>query len=97
MKAIVLGLGVLGTLAPPAFAQAELAPGVDAGAATCAEFMDLGMAERVAMLAALPIGDEIDQADMPAAEGFADDVASACSGSPDRPLGDAARQTMGGD
>ena len=59
--------------------------------------MPWSTAERVALLSTLPIGDDIDAEDLPAAEDFARDVTAACAGAPDRLVGAAARQAMGGD
>ena len=97
MRAVVLALGALGCWVPPALAQVELAPNVDASPVTCRDYDAMSTVERVALLSTLPIGDDIDAEDLPAAEAFARQVTSVCAGAPSRLVGDAARQAMGGD
>ena len=65
---------------------------------TCGGFTPLDTAARVQMLTTIqPLGDEIDAADRDAARQWADAVAAACAGRPDRPLADAAASALGGD
>ncbi len=85
-----------------AMAAPGLAFGQDAeptgGPATCGQFLTMDLAARIGALTAIePLGDEIDPGDEAASKQWAEQVANACAGSPDRQLSDAAAQALGGD
>jgi hypothetical protein len=94
-----LALALVAGLAAPAHAQGALAPAPLPGAPTCGAFLAIGdYPGRLQALAGIqPLGDEIDAQDEAASRQWADAVAAACEGHPDRPLADAADTALGGD
>jgi len=81
--------------APPAPAQS---PDAVLDPETCAAYLPLDSAQRVVHLTTIePIGDAINTADQATARQWADEVARACEGAPDRLLTDAAAEALAAD
>lgn len=78
----------------PASAQIAAEPGI--GGDSCAEYLAMeGYDARIAALSAIqPLGDEINATDDGIAHQWADQVAGACEGHPDRSLADAAAAAL---
>jgi hypothetical protein len=86
------------TLALALAASSVLAQTPDAvlNPTTCGAYTQLDTAARIRMLSGIqPFGDDIDAADQNAAGQWAEEVAAACAGHPDRLLSDAATQALG--
>lgn len=93
MQRIFLALALAAT---PALAQIEFSG--EPGATTCGAFTAMDSAGRQqALIGVQPLGDDIAGADPALAAQWADEVAAACAGHPDRPLSDAAATALGGD
>jgi hypothetical protein len=83
---------ILAFLAAPALAQS---PDAVLDPETCGVFTAMDTAGRIAVLTTIePLGDDIDAADQGAAAAWADTVAEACAGHPDRLLSDAAASAL---
>jgi hypothetical protein len=85
-------LVLIALLAAPAAAQS---PSEVLDPDTCGAYVALDDAARVQVLMTIePFGDDLDAEDQDAARRWADEVAAACHGHPDRPLSDAAAAAM---
>ncbi len=85
-------LALIALLAAPAAAQT---PSEVLDPDTCGAYVALDDAARIEVLTTIePFGDDLDAEDAGAARQWADAVAAACDGHPDRPLSDAAAAAM---
>jgi hypothetical protein len=95
MQRIRLALALVALAAP---ALAQVSPDPLPGATTCGAFTAMDSAARLqALTATQPLGDDLGGADPALAGQWADEVAAACAGHPERPLADAAAQALGAD
>ena len=97
MKFSPLALAIAAALPWPALAQTAPAPGPQSGSTTCAAFTAMSSADRVTALSSIePLGGELELSDPTLSAQWAATVASACAGTPDRSLSDAAAAALGG-
>jgi len=90
----------LALLATPLFAESEIgqSPVLDQGSVTCAEYLRMGLPERVGALEGIePMGGELAGSDRELVRQWSEEVATACDGHPDRILSRAATEALGAD
>ena len=99
MRRTVLTLG-FALLATPLLAESEIgqSPVLDQGSVTCAEYLRMGLPERVGALEGIePMGGELAGSDRELVRQWSEEVATACDGHPDRILSRAATEALGAD
>jgi len=99
MRRTVLTLG-FALLATPLLAESEIgqSPVLDQGSVTCAEYLRMGLPERVGALEGIePMGGELAGSDRELVRQWSEEVATACDGHAERTLSRAATEALGAD
>lgn len=94
---LTMGFALLTT---PLLAESEIgqSPVLDQGSVTCAEYLRMGLPERIGALEGIePMGGELAGSDRELVRQWSEEVASACEGHPDRILSRAATEALGAD
>jgi len=99
MRRTVLTLG-FALMATPLLAESEIgqSPVLDQGSITCAEYLRMGLPERVGALEGIePMGGVLAGSDRELVRQWSEEVATACDGHAERTLSRAATEALGAD